>query len=78
MITDIEAQKAMNTIIAYCGEMKCENCAISSACEQMINGDEAPTYIKPYELEEMDDLEETDELLHSSFVDHDGNVVFVD
>lgn len=83
-ITDIEARKAVNTIIQYCVERACDTCAISHACYKL-RGEEMP----PDEMS-INDLQpklepvtncvelDVDPLLHASYVDHDGNVVFVD
>ena len=84
MITDIEVRRAAMTIIRYCVEHTCDTCAISHACYKL-RGEEMP-------LDEIvpDDLQPKPEpgtncvesdaypLLHVSYVDHDGNVVFVD
>lgn len=84
MITDVEVRQAAMTIIRYCVERACDTCAISHACYKL-RGEEMP----PDEMS-INDLQpkkesgtncvecDADPLLHASYVDHDGNVVFVD
>lgn len=85
-ITDIEARQAVNTIIQYCREVDdCDTCAIQYTCKPLIWSNitipsEVPTYDLQPKLESGTNCVESDAdpLLHASYVDHDGNVVFVD
>lgn len=84
MITDIEAKQAVNTIIKYCVEHTCDTCAISHACYKLRGEEMPPDEIGPYDLQPKQESgtncveSDADPLLHASYVDHDGNVVFVD
>ncbi len=86
MITDIEARQAANTIIQYCRETDdCNTCAIKDACqsltwEKILMPGEMPKYdLQPKPESGTNCVESgSDPLLHASYVDHDGNVVFVD
>lgn len=85
MITDIEARQAVNKIIQYCREADdCDTCAISHACYKLrceeMPPDEMPKYDLQPKLESGTNCVESDAdpMLHASYVDHDGNVVFVD
>ena len=84
-ITDIEARKAVNTIIQYCREADdCDTCAIKGSCQLIWKNIATPSEMPKYDLQPK--LEsgtncvesDADPLLHASYVDHDGNVVFVD
>lgn len=84
MITDTEARLAAMTIIGYCVEHTCDTCAISHACYKL-RGEEMPPDemsicdLQPKPEPGTDCVEsDADPLLHASYVDHDGNVVFVD
>lgn len=84
MITDIEARQAAMTIIRYCVENTCDTCALSYACYKLRGEEMSPDEMSINDLQpklesvtnwvELD----VDPLLHASYVDHDGNVVFVD
>ena len=86
MITDIEARQAANTIIQYCRETDdCNTCAIKDTCQPLIWENisipgEMPTYDLQPKTESGTNCVESDAdpLLHASYVDHDGNIVFVD
>lgn len=86
MITDTEARKAVNTIIQYCREADdCDTCAIKDTCQPLIWKNitipsEMPIYdLKPKPESGTNCVEsDADPMLHASYVDHDGNVVFVD
>lgn len=81
-ITDIEARLAVNTIIQYCVERACDTCAISHACYKLRCEEMLPDEMPKYDLQpkpEPDCVEsDADPMLHASYVDHEGNVVFVD
>lgn len=85
MITDTEARLAVNTIIQYCREADdCDTCAIKGNCQliwkNIATPSEMPTYDLQPKLESGTNCVESDAdpMLHASYVDHDGNVVFVD
>lgn len=84
MITDVEVRWAAMTIIRYCVEHTCDTCAISHACYKLrgeeVPPDEMPKYDLQPKLESGTNCVESDAdpMLHASYVDHDGNVVFVD
>lgn len=82
-ITDTEARRAVNTIIQYCREADdCDTCAIKGNCQLIWKNIATPSEMPTYDLQpkpEPDCVEcDADPLLHASYVDHDGNVVFVD
>lgn len=85
MVDDTTAIEAVNTIIEYCrmDGRSCESCAIHRVC-YCIRSDRPPEDILPYETSEKQESEtncnetENYELLHTSYVDNDGNVVLVD
>lgn len=83
-ITDIEARKAVNTIIQYCVERACDTCAISHACYKLRGEEMPPDEMSIYDLQPKPESgtncveSDADPMLHASYVDHDGNVVFVD
>ena len=84
MITDTEARRAVNTIIQYCREADdCDTCAIQYTCKPLIwSNITIPSEMPTYDLQpkpEPDCVEsDADPMLHVSYVDHDGNVGFVD
>ena len=84
MITDIEARLAVNTIIRYCVEHACDTCAISHACYKLRGEGMPPDEMSIYDLKPKPESgtncveSDADPMLHASYVDHDGNVVFVD
>lgn len=86
MITDTEARQAVNTIIQYCRETDdCETCAIQYTCQSLIwNEITIPSKRPTYDLQPKPEPgtncveSDADPMLHASYVDHDGNVVFVD
>ena len=85
-ITDIEARKAVNTIIQYCREADgCDTCAIQYTCQPLIwQNKSIPSEMPTYDLQPKPESGtncaecDADPMLHASYVDHDGNVVFVD
>lgn len=80
-ITDIEARKAVNTIIQYCREADdCDTCAIKGSCQLIWKNIATPSEMPKYDLQPKPNCVESDAdpMLHASYVDHDGNVVFVD
>lgn len=84
-ITDIEAKQAVNTIIQYCREADdCDTCAIKGNCQLIWKNIATPSEMPTYDLQPKPEpgtncVESgSDPLLHASYVDHDGNVVFVD
>jgi hypothetical protein len=81
-ITDTEARLAAMTIIEYCVEHTCDTCALSHACYKLRGEEMPPDEMPTYDLQpkpEPDCVEsDADPMLHVSYVDHDGNVVFVD
>lgn len=84
MITDIEARRAAMTIIRYCVEHTCDTCALSHACYKLRGEEMPPDEMSIYDLQPKPEPgtncveSDADPLLHASYVDHDGNVVFVD
>ena len=85
-ITDIEARKSVNTIIQYCREADgCDTCAIKDTCQPLIwQNKSIPSEMPTYDLQPKPESgtncveSDVDPMLHVSYVDHDGNVVFVD
>ena len=85
MITDTEARLAVNTIIQYCREADdCDTCAIKGNCQLIWKNIATPSEMPTYDLQPKPESgtncveSNADPLLHTSYVDHDGNVVFVD
>lgn len=84
MITDVEVRQAAMTIIRYCVENTCDTCAIAHACyklrgEKMPPDEMGPDDLQPKQESVTNCIEsDADPLLHASYVDHDGNIVFVD
>lgn len=75
-ITDIEARRAVNTIIQYCREADdCDTCAIKGNCQLIWKNIAAPSEMPTYDLQPKP---EPGTNCVESDVDHDGNVVFVD
>lgn len=84
MITDTEARLTVNTIIRYCVERACDTCAIGHTCYKLRCEEMPPDEISTYDLQPKPESgtncveSDADPLLHASYVDHDGNIVFVD
>ena len=84
-ITDTEARRAVNTIIQYCREADdCDTCAIKGNCQLIWKNIATPSEMPIYDLQPKPEPgtncveSDADPMLHASYVDHDGNVVFVD
>ena len=85
MITDTEARQAVNMIIQYCREADgCDTCAIKGNCQLIWKNIATPSEMPTYDLQPKPEPgtncveSDADPLLHASYVDHDGNIVFVD